>query len=204
MSKYSSILSIKEAYNKVALELYAKWGYRNSLYNDRLERFVGLLSPEQSILDLGCGFGRDVYYFSNKGIQCEGIDVSEEMIQLGHKIYGNINISVGNIFDIATRYKGRKFNGVWIRGVLFHYPICAYEKIFLDIQTILDEYGYLYIQITDEIPGNYTRGISDTNSSINYYFYSKEKLLQEITEKYFEVFLDISTQHDICLILKLR
>lgn len=46
------------------------------------ERFLRLLDANTSILDFGCGSGRDAKYFLEKGYQVTAIDGSAELCRL--------------------------------------------------------------------------------------------------------------------------
>ena len=57
------------------------------------ERFLRLLDENTSILDFGCGSGRDTKYFLEKGYQVTAIDGSAELCRLASEFTG---IEVGN------------------------------------------------------------------------------------------------------------
>src|ERR1051326_3446983 len=47
-----------------------------------IEQFISLLSPNPTIIDIGCGSGRDAKLFTNKGVDVLGIDFSSNLINL--------------------------------------------------------------------------------------------------------------------------
>jgi len=52
------------------------------------ERFLRLLDANTSILDFGCGSGRDAKYFLEKGYQVTAIDGSAELCRLASEFTG--------------------------------------------------------------------------------------------------------------------
>ena len=52
------------------------------------ERFLRLLDANTSILDFGCGSGRDTKYFLEKGYQVTAIDGSAELCRLASEFTG--------------------------------------------------------------------------------------------------------------------
>lgn len=52
------------------------------------ERFLQLLDANTSILDFGCGSGRDAKYFLEKGYQVTAIDGSAELCRLASEFTG--------------------------------------------------------------------------------------------------------------------
>ena len=53
-----------------------------------LESLEEVLAPGSTLLDLGCGFGRDVAQLRESGIAARGVDPSPDQIRLGRQYYG--------------------------------------------------------------------------------------------------------------------
>ena len=58
------------------------------LLDARSEEFLQLLPGSASILDFGCGSGRDAKYFLEKGYQVTAIDGSAELCRLASEFTG--------------------------------------------------------------------------------------------------------------------
>lgn len=73
-----------------------------------------------SILDVGCGEGFTLNRLKGKGIgnKLEGVEYSKAAIELGHKMYPNIKIKQGNIYQLP--YKDNSFDLVLCTEVLEH------------------------------------------------------------------------------------
>lgn len=46
------------------------------------EKFVSLLPKNATILDAGCGPGRDCEYFVKKGLKVVGVDLSDKLLDI--------------------------------------------------------------------------------------------------------------------------
>ncbi|GCE37945.1 hypothetical protein Rhow_000829 [Rhodococcus wratislaviensis] len=55
-----------------------------------------------SVLDLGCGTGRDLGYLADRGYRCHGIDQSEAMVHYAQQKYEGVTASVGDLRDFAV------------------------------------------------------------------------------------------------------
>ena len=54
------------------------------------DKFLQLLDPQSSILDFGCGSGRDTKYFLEKGYHVTATDGSAELLIEDHWITSNV------------------------------------------------------------------------------------------------------------------
>ncbi|SVE11956.1 uncharacterized protein METZ01_LOCUS464810, partial [marine metagenome] len=73
------------------------------------EKFLKQVPDSCTILDVGCGSGRDTLYFLNNGYEVISIDASSEMVKLSSKLT-NQNTSLLKIEDIAFK---DQFEGIW-------------------------------------------------------------------------------------------
>jgi SAM-dependent methyltransferase len=83
-----------------------------------LDRFLALLSPGGTILDLGCGSGRPIArYCIEKGHPVTGIDASPQLIALARERFPDQDWRVA---DMRTLELGRRFEGILAWHSLFH------------------------------------------------------------------------------------
>ena len=105
------------------------------------DRFTGLLPEGGSILDLGCGSGRDSAYFISCGYDVTALDASEEMCDLASIHIGQdvLNMTFEEMdFDEV-------FDGVWACASLLHVPGNEIERIFSKVVNSLKTNGVLYM-----------------------------------------------------------
>ncbi|RYF46182.1 MAG: class I SAM-dependent methyltransferase, partial [Comamonadaceae bacterium] len=62
-----------------------------------------------SVLDLGCGTGRDLGHLAQKGYRCLGIDQSEAMVQYARTTYPGVTATVGDLREFSV---GERFDAI--------------------------------------------------------------------------------------------
>ena len=78
--------------------------------------FIRYLLDSGSILDLGCGSGRDSLAFKNLGYQVEAIDYSEELVTKARELTG-INVRQQNFYELSEL---NQYDGIWACASLLH------------------------------------------------------------------------------------
>ena len=101
-------------YNKYAEEFTA------STFKVEMESlyvpFLRYLPEQASILDLGCGSGRDSFAFKNKGYQVEAIDYSAELVKKAKELTG-IEVRQQSFYELN---ESEKYDGIWACASLLH------------------------------------------------------------------------------------
>jgi SAM-dependent methyltransferase len=132
-------LDSTEYYNQYAHEYFDRTVDLD--LSESWERFMGLLPDGGSILDLGCGSGRDSAYFKAKGYDVTAVDGSEQMCSLAGIHIGQdvLNLQFSDIdFD-------KVFDGVWACASLLHVPSKEMPGIFHKIFKSIKPCGILYM-----------------------------------------------------------
>ncbi|NAS00351.1 class I SAM-dependent methyltransferase [Acinetobacter haemolyticus] len=78
--------------------------------------FLKYLPEQASILDLGCGTGRDSFAFKNKGYQVEAIDYSAELVKKAKELTG-IEVRQQSFYELN---ESEKYDGIWACASLLH------------------------------------------------------------------------------------
>lgn len=121
----------KKSYNDHAQE-FASFaaGFRGRL-RKWIDYFCNQLPKGASVLDVGCGAGRDATDITNKGFQVTGIDFSEKLIEIASKNVPRGNFSVMDFEKLD--FPENNFDGVWASASLLHVPkkrlLATLEKI---------------------------------------------------------------------------
>ncbi len=105
------------------------------------DRFVPLIPEGGSILDLGCGSGRDSEYFISLGFDVTAMDASEEMCALASIHIGQdvLNLSFEEMdFDEV-------FDGIWACASLLHVPSDEIDDILTKVIKSLKINGVLFM-----------------------------------------------------------
>lgn len=106
-----------------------------SVYAPFLKCFKG-----HTLLDLGCGPGRDLKYFSSLNFSVTGIDPSPQLASFARQ-YSNVEV----IEQTAQTLKiGKAFDGVWACASLLHVPSNELMEAFINIARHVNEGGVIY------------------------------------------------------------
>lgn len=103
--------------------------------------FTGLLPEGGSILDLGCGSGRDSAYFISCGFDVTAMDACREMCDLASIHIGQDVLHLS--FDEIDF--NEVFDGIWACASLLHVPSDEIEAIFAKVVNSLKINGILYM-----------------------------------------------------------
>lgn len=111
-----------------------------------------LATPPRSILDIGCGTGRDLDSLSRECPDCRGVDYLREMVEFARATRPHLHVEVG---DMRTVRLGRTFDVILCMGSAFMYALTD-----ADIRRVLDTF------VAHSHPG--TLLILDINNAVSY------------------------------------
>ena len=103
--------------------------------------FTAQLPEGGSVLDLGCGSGRDSAYFISRGFDVTAMDASEEMCDLASIHIGQdvLNLSFAEM-DFSE-----VFDGIWACASLLHIPGDEIDEILNKVVKSLKINGILFM-----------------------------------------------------------
>jgi 2-polyprenyl-3-methyl-5-hydroxy-6-metoxy-1,4-benzoquinol methylase len=103
-------------------------------------RFTDRLPSGASILDAGCGSGRDARAFADQGFQVAAFDASEAMVALARQ-YTGLPVRQAWFQDLTDR---AAFHGIWASASLLHVPMREEVNVFQRLERALVPGGVLY------------------------------------------------------------
>ncbi|PTR09946.1 ubiquinone/menaquinone biosynthesis C-methylase UbiE [Nitrosospira sp. Nsp5] len=106
-------------------------------------RFLSLVDPGGSILDAGCGSGRDLRVFLNRGYQVTGIDASNALARLAQSYSGASCIPM-RLEDLSF---DQRFDAVWACASLLHFPKFMLLQILRRLYRAIVPGGVLYASV---------------------------------------------------------
>ena len=111
-------------------------------------KYVGnKLSAKQTILEIGCGNGRDSKFFASQGHQVIGLDRSGRAIELCKKLYSykSLEFFSGTIADVAKINK-KKFDLIYSRFVFHAMSLSEEIEILKTSYRLLNKDGQVFIE----------------------------------------------------------
>jgi 2-polyprenyl-3-methyl-5-hydroxy-6-metoxy-1,4-benzoquinol methylase len=131
-------------------------------------------AKDAAILDIGCGDGGIVYWFTTLGYtNAMGVDISQEQIDNGNRM-GIKNLHCGDLIDFLTN-SGKKFDFIIARDVIEHFTRNEVFEILALISKSLNPNGRFVMQVpngqgffyTSVFYGDYTHEMAYTITSVN-------------------------------------
>jgi len=103
-------------------------------------QFLPLIPAGGSILDAGCGAGRDSKAFLELGFDVEAFDASEKLALLASELTG-IKVAV----DLFQTFESKKqFDAIWACASLLHVSLLDLPAVFASLSNILKTDGLFY------------------------------------------------------------
>lgn len=118
--------------------------------NELYQAFIdGLpLDAPQNILDVGCGSGRDSFYFAHKlGFKVTAIDGSAQMIERNKQYYATSDINWLNLTFAEIKAQGwqNQFTGIWACASLLHVAYADLPALITTLVNCLTINGVIYL-----------------------------------------------------------
>ncbi|MCI8949300.1 MAG: methyltransferase domain-containing protein [Lachnospiraceae bacterium] len=128
-------------YNKYAANVFENTVELDT--EDTIREFLALLEEGDTILDLGCGSGRDSLIFYELGYDVTPLDGAEEMCRLAEVHTG---LDVLQMTYEEMEFDGA-FDGVWAYQSLIHIPKEELPGIFKRVAKALEEDGIFFLSM---------------------------------------------------------
>lgn len=115
-------------------------GTINVNFTETQNKFIIKLPKNASILDFGCGSGRDTKYFLEKGYLVEAIDGSAELCKLA-SAYTGIEVRQMLFQDLQET---EKYDAIWACSSILHLPYIELLNVLKKMETALKQNGLIY------------------------------------------------------------
>jgi SAM-dependent methyltransferase len=114
--------------------------------HDVTQNYEALLSaiegkPPFSILDLGCGPGRDLRYFRDRGHTPVGLDGCRAFVEMARRHAG---CEVYHQDFLAMELPAARFDGIFANASLFHVPSAELSRVLGELRDALKPRGVLF------------------------------------------------------------
>lgn len=153
---------------------------------DSLDRFTELLPEGGSILDLGCGSGRDSAYFISCGFDVTAMDASEEMCSLASIHIGQDVLQM----SFAEMDFDEVFDGIWACASLLHVPSKEMDVIMSKVIKSMKRNGILFM--------SFRYGEFEGERDGRYYTDYQTRTLKELIARFEELdLIEIKKSEDI-------
>lgn len=129
---------VMQYYNNHAVE-YVKKTLPISM-TEQYGKFLRNIPNNGSILDAGCGSGRDALYFLKNGYKVDAFDASTELVKLAEELTG-LNISCLRFQEFCPH---TIYDGIWANASLLHVPQKQLHDVLKTFKASLKSGGILF------------------------------------------------------------
>ncbi len=147
-----------QVYNVIAAEYTKK--NANFAPTKELEKYISLLPSGGTILDAGCGPGRDCRYFTDHGFRVTGFDLSDEFLKIARKEAPKATIVKQDLRDV--HFSDGSFDGIWSCTTLLHLDRSDIPNVLARFYKILKQNGLLFVSMKE---GSGEADVSEERSS---------------------------------------
>jgi SAM-dependent methyltransferase len=118
-------------------------GTRNHDVSQNTAAFLEAIEgpPPFAVLDLGCGPGRDLAYFSALGHEAVGLDAAERFVEMARAATG---CQVFHQSFLQLSLPAEHFDGIYANASLFHVPAQELPRVLLELHQALKPRGVLF------------------------------------------------------------
>ncbi len=111
---------------------------------DFTKKSLQYLKRNQSLLDIGCGDGRDADFFAQNGLIVTAIDFSVEAIEQVKKL--NLHIHAQTMDILSMDFPDKAFDAVYAHLSLHYFDDASTTVIVENIHRILKVGGYFFVK----------------------------------------------------------
>ena len=115
-------------------------GTMDVAFTDVQERYLSYIPARGSILDFGCGSGRDTKYFISKGYSVEATDGSKKLCEIAGN---NAGVTVKHMM-FSELDEQEKYDGIWACASILHLPKEELKDVFERMIKAVKKGGYIY------------------------------------------------------------
>lgn len=148
-----------------------------------LIRFENILRQNNgsSILDMGCGDGRNIIELAQKGFEITGIDFSPAAVEIAQKRLKEknliANVYVSDIFEKVRFIEDESFDGIIASDAVHYVEIEKFTQILKEMNRILKTGGLIFLTVPSE------KAIIEPEKLAELFF-TKEQIEKIITESF--------------------
>lgn len=171
----AQLAETERAYDATAQRYKARWHTRDPLVEDK-ERFVAITGPGASLVDLGCGTGRDLAWFLRRGHHVVGVDRSKAMLRIAQESVPCARLIQADIRHLPLG--DRCVDGWWALAVLLHLGPADVFRALREAHRITRPSGVGFIAVREGVGARFEP--VDATSYHRYFSYWRAPALDEV------------------------
>lgn len=141
-----------------------------------MDPYLSKLPPQSRILDGGCGLGEWTLYYTSRGFEVAGLDISRATIERLNERFPNHRFTTGDVRN--TKFDEESFDAYFSWGTFEHFED-GLGSCFKEARRIVKKEGYLFISVPFQ-NGRHLRRDKRELSRWDKNFYKKEGYTSEM------------------------
>lgn len=109
----------QQAYDATADRYAARWNTADPM-EEAKRRFLAVAGSPSAVVDLGCGTGRDMSWFADRGLRVVGIDRSAAMLSIAKRTAPTARLIQADVRQLPLR--SESVDAWWACASLLHLP----------------------------------------------------------------------------------
>lgn len=140
------VLQTIDAYERSAKECIARWNRRRRRRLPLSAEWLQCLPAGASLLDLGCGGGKDAGDLDRRGYRVVGLDLTSALLLAGRRQYPSLPLVRADLRNLP--FQARSFDGLWAAASLMHLPKPEARRILADLWKLVRPGGLFAATVT--------------------------------------------------------
>jgi SAM-dependent methyltransferase len=139
-------LITRATYDRIAQDYAERWATNDEVTKKARERFLTHLPTRATIVDIGCGPGRDAQPLTNAGCSVVALDLSLPMVAEARKRFqGSLLVADMRVLP----FQAASFDGAWVCASLLHLPKREVPTTLRLIRATLKSEGILFVGVKE-------------------------------------------------------
>ena len=148
---------------------------------DRFERHC----PAGTVLDVGCGHGRDARYFAAHGCRVTGVDLSMGLLAIARQTAPDASFCQADMRRLP--FSAGVFDGLWVCASLLHVPRADAPTALGEFRRVLRPGGLLYVGVKAGTGEAWVRTQAYGGAERFFVYYRPEELAALVREAGFSI-----------------
>lgn len=149
------------------------------------EKFVSLLPTNATILDAGCGPGRDCEYFMKQGFQVVGVDLSDKLLDIAKQRVPQASFVKQDLR--ALDFSPSSFDGIWACASLLHLHRVEVPLVLQNFFHLLKPGGVLFVMVKEGISEADVKESLSSNMVRHFTYFTLAELTKLLEKAHFSV-----------------
>lgn len=149
------------------------------------EKFITLLPKNATILDAGCGPGRDCEYFVKQGLKVVGVDLSDKLLDIAKQRVPKASFYKQDLRKL--HFPIHSFDGIWACASLLHLHRAEVPQVLQNFFHLLKPSGILFVMVKEGLGEADVKESLSSNMVRNFTYFTLTELKKLLENSRFTV-----------------